>query len=111
MNIHEKIVNKIKLQKLTLASCMNLEITTGWSLLMAAADPRYDLKSLSQYATFIAAPLSTYDGRTRQGYPTFWQNANASYKASTKGNKCRAKVLKEATGGVQMAKDASSFVD
>ena len=46
---------------------MNLEITTGCSLLTAVASFKNFSKSCDDVATFIAAPESTYDGRTTHG--------------------------------------------
>ena len=66
--------------RLALASSMNFEMTTGWSLFISVAMPRNSSKSAPLYATFMAAPLSTYDGRTRQGKPTCWQNLRADCK-------------------------------
>ena len=46
---------------------MNLETTTGWSPDTSPARVRKPVSSSGEYATFIAAPESTYDGRTRHG--------------------------------------------
>ena len=46
---------------------MNLEMTTGWSGDTPVASRRYSASFSAEYATFIAAPESTYDGRTRTG--------------------------------------------
>ena len=48
---------------------MNLEMTTSCSFETEAASERYVSRSWCECATFMAAPLRTYDGRTRQGYP------------------------------------------
>lgn len=47
-----------------------LETTTGWSLETSAAWCRQLKSCCLLYATFIAAPDSTYDGRISTGYPT-----------------------------------------
>lgn len=59
---------------------MNLEITTGCSLETAAAWFRYVSRSCGEWATFIAAPESTYDGLTKHGKPTSSQNAWADLR-------------------------------
>lgn len=55
-------------------------MTTGCSLDRATALLRYFSRSLSEKATFIAAPLRTYEGLTKQGYPTVAQKPMADYK-------------------------------
>ena len=65
---------------LTFASKMNLEMTTGCSLDTAEACVRKFSRSTTVCATFMAAPLRTYDGRTRHGKPTSWQNEIADWK-------------------------------
>ena len=58
---------------------MNFDTTTGWSGDTSAASPRKAANSLSDVATFMAAPLSTNEGRTRTGYATSAANACASF--------------------------------
>ncbi|RNA31293.1 hypothetical protein BpHYR1_033888 [Brachionus plicatilis] len=52
---------------ISLASRMNLDITTGYSLDTELATLRYVCSSWLLWATFMAAPDSTYEGRTRTG--------------------------------------------
>src|SRR3989338_4243913 len=53
------------------AFSMNFEITTGWSEEISTARLRYLTSESLSSATLIAAPESTYDGRTKTGYPSF----------------------------------------
>ena len=62
----------------SLVLVMNLEITTGCSLDTLAANCRNLCNCSSLEQTFIAAPDSTYDGRTRTGYPTRLTNFSTS---------------------------------
>ena len=55
---------------ISFAFLINLETTTGWSGDTSAASPRKAASSESEVATFMAAPDSTNDGRTRTGYWT-----------------------------------------
>lgn len=65
----------------TFASSRNFDITTGCSFDTVLAVFKYDSKSKAVFATFMAAPLSTYDGLTRHGYPTSSQNSMADFKS------------------------------
>ena len=53
---------------ISFAFLINFDTTTGWSGLTSAASPRNAASSLSLVATFMAAPLSTNEGRTKTGY-------------------------------------------
>mmetsp|Transcript_68195 Transcript_68195/g.162794 ORF Transcript_68195/g.162794 Transcript_68195/m.162794 type:complete len:236 (+) Transcript_68195:2966-3673(+) len=68
---------------ISLAFSMNLEMTTGCSLLMLTAGPRKFSRSSSLWHTFIAAPESTYEGRMRHGYDTLVQKALAEAMSVT----------------------------
>ena len=60
------------------APSINLVITTGCSGDTSTALARIISSAASTYATFMAAPDSTYDGRTSTGYPTRAANSFAS---------------------------------
>mmetsp|Transcript_19784 Transcript_19784/g.67951 ORF Transcript_19784/g.67951 Transcript_19784/m.67951 type:complete len:338 (-) Transcript_19784:3320-4333(-) len=56
----------------------NLEMTTGWSAETSLALSSICCSCTASRATAMAAPESTYDGRTRTGYPTSSANLKAS---------------------------------
>mmetsp|Transcript_33340 Transcript_33340/g.68042 ORF Transcript_33340/g.68042 Transcript_33340/m.68042 type:complete len:321 (-) Transcript_33340:3246-4208(-) len=63
---------------ISLAPSMKSEMTTGCSAETSDASVSMARRWSSLYATFMAAPDRTYEGRTRTGYPTSAAKARAS---------------------------------